>query len=271
METQPKQIQDKSLLIIIVLLLLRFPLLILGGFNIVPETMAFVIYLCATYLFTGIFIYLKRNTLAQYNITPIALIIFFIAPIAAIIAGRDNDPTLWVRVIMSALFLIFLFTKGKYRFNFTKVAVKKTILDILFTVLLCVVVPVLIHAIRGFPTVDVSDSERPLLIGFFFPYIWFFQLSSAAISEEPLFRGFIWGYLKNKGIKDPWICVIQALLFWAGHIYYIGTGINFWIVHPLFAIFIGLLVWKTRSITHTMIFHSCVNTFVDYLRFIPFR
>jgi membrane protease YdiL (CAAX protease family) len=196
------------------------------------------------------------------------LIIFLGAPLAAIIAGYDNDPTLWLRVIMAALFLIFLLTKGKYRFHFPKTSPIKIVIDILLTIALCVVMPIALHAIRGFPVFEVTDNST--VITFDIPYVWFFFFFSAAVSEEPLFRGILWGFLKNKGMKDLWICVIQAALFWAGHIYYIGTGVNFWIVHPLAALVLGLIVWKSKSITHSMVLHSSMNTFMDYLRFVPY-
>lgn len=58
-------------------------------------------------------------------------------------------------------------------------------------------------------------------------------------------------------------------VFLFGHIYYIDTGIKFWIIHPLLALLLGMLVWKTKSISHTMMLHSSINTFTDYLKFIP--
>jgi membrane protease YdiL (CAAX protease family) len=252
---------------LIALLLLRFPLLYLGAAEIVPEEIAFVVYLCGTYVLTGLLIYQNRNNLVGYNITPIALLLFLAAPLAAIIAGNDYDPTLWVRVGIAVLFSILLFTKGKYRFRFEKANPSKIIVDVLLTVCLCVVAPIAIHTIRGFPVIAVSGASN---VTFDIPYIWFYQLSSAAISEEPLFRGFLWRFLRDKGIKNIWVCLIQAGLFWAGHIYYIGTDINFWIVHPLSAILLGLIVWKSKSITHSMVVHSSINTFTDYLRHIPF-
>jgi len=120
---------------------------------------------------------------------------------------------------------------------------------------------------QGSPKIDLT-ALTPEEAYFNIKEMWFFQLSSAARSEEPLFRGFLWGYMKREGIKNIWICLVQVMLFWFGHIYYIDTGVNFWIIHPLMALLLGMLVWKTKSITHTMMLHSCINTFADYLRFI---
>jgi membrane protease YdiL (CAAX protease family) len=248
---------------LIILLLLRYPLLYLGAANIVPEEITLIAYLCGTYLITGLLVYQNRSNLARYNITPVALAIFLLAPLAAIIAGNDYDPTLWVRVALAALLAVFLFAKGKYKPSFANQNFKKPLVDAALAFLLCILAPLAIHAIRGFPVVaNASPSD------FDVPRIWFFQLSSAAVSEEPLFRGFLWGHFKDKGLKDGSICLIQAGLFWIGHIYYIGTGINFWVVQPLAALLLGLVVLKSKSVTHSMVVHSSVNTFSDYLRFI---
>jgi membrane protease YdiL (CAAX protease family) len=252
---------------LVILLLLRFPLLYLGAAGALPEEISFVAYLCGTYLVTGLLIYQNRNSLARYNITPAALAVFLLAPLAAIMAGNDYDPTLWARVALAALLAGFLFVKGRYRPPFARPNVKKTFADAGLALLLCFLAPLALHAIRGFPIID-DPNAMAMYSGI--PYNWFYQLSMAAISEEPLFRGFLWGYLKGKGLKEGPICLIQAGLFWIGHIYYIGTGINFWVVHPLAALLLGLIVWKSRSVTHSMIVHSSVNAFADYLRFVRF-
>lgn len=265
MQTEEKQKRNRNLLLIVALLALRFPLLYLGAANILQLEIAFVIYLCGTYILTALFIYRNRENLAAYHITPIALVIFLVAPLASVLAGNDYDPTLWFRIGFAVLFAAFLFTKGKHRLLFPRANSKKILTDVVLTVLLSVLVPIALHAIRGFPLIEEGNAINDYSG---ITYNWFYQLSSAAISEEPLFRGLLWGYLKSKGMKNLWICFLQAGLFWAGHIYYIGTGINFWIVHPLVALLLGLIVWKSKSITHSIVVHSSINTFADYLRFI---
>jgi membrane protease YdiL (CAAX protease family) len=36
------------------------------------------------------------------------------------------------------------------------------------------------------------------------------QLAHAAIFEEPIFRGFLWGYLRKVNWKEKWILLFQA-------------------------------------------------------------
>lgn len=267
-QTQMKSFSQASFLIMVILFILRYPLLFLGELEIIPSFVAFIIYLVITYFLTGLFIFLNRNDLKRYNITNIALLIFIAAPLLALIAGNGDDPTVWLRLVVAIILAIMLFYKRKDWLQKSRLEIGTMFVNIVITVALCVVVPFIIHAIRGFPVIETPSNN--LIVSFDVPYILTFQLSSAAISEEPLFRGILWGYLRTKGMKDGWICLVQAGLFWVGHIYYIGTGINFWIIHPLLALLFGIVVWKFKSISHSMIFHTCVNTFTDYLRHVPY-
>ncbi|WP_282433334.1 CPBP family intramembrane glutamic endopeptidase [Desulfosporosinus sp. FKA] len=96
------------------------------------------------------------------------------------------------------------------------------------------------------------------------PHYFLVQLNSAAILEEPLFRGFFWGYLKNRGWKESWIWLTQAGLFVIGHIYYINKApLSFWIIVPLSGLVLGFLVWRTRTIATSMVAHGLINSVAD--------
>lgn len=102
-------------------------------------------------------------------------------------------------------------------------------------------------------------------------FIWaifrfFNQLNNAAVLEELLFRGFIWGYLIKLKWKENWIWLLQAFLFMMGHICYLGSyDLAFFIGIPATALILGLLAWKSRSISTSMTAHALVNTFEDLI------
>lgn len=144
------------LVIILLLFVLRYPLLFFGQMEIIPSEFAYVIFLCATYLCSGIFIYLNRNKLEQYNITNSSILIFLFTPILAIIMGNDYDPTLWIRFLMSIIFGLFMFSKRKYILKVNKTSAPTTIINIILTLVLCIVVPILIHIMNGAPKIDLG-------------------------------------------------------------------------------------------------------------------
>ncbi len=90
------------------------------------------------------------------------------------------------------------------------------------------------------------------------------QLSRAATYEEPLFRGFLWGYLRLLGWKDGAILWFQTGLFMLGHLYYLPSHLfSLLFIVPLGGIIFGLLAWRSRSIAPSMLAHAAANSFGD--------
>jgi hypothetical protein len=87
------------------------------------------------------------------------------------------------------------------------------------------------------------------------------QLGYAAVTEEPLFRGFLWGCLHRAGWGHPRILLVQAGLFLVAHIYYLKTQpLMFWVNIPVAALVLGGLAWRSRSIAPGMAAHAALNT-----------
>ncbi len=89
-----------------------------------------------------------------------------------------------------------------------------------------------------------------------------YQIGYAAVSEEPLFRGFLWGQLRRHGWRDLWVLLLQTALFMVGHVYYLGRmPMSFWVIVPSGALVLGLLAWRTRSLCTTLAAHGFMNAF----------
>lgn len=87
-----------------------------------------------------------------------------------------------------------------------------------------------------------------------------YQIGFAAITEEPMFRGFLWGFLRDLKWKDKWINVFQIGLFTFAHLYYLKTSlISFFIIVPLGGLITGLLASKSNSIATSMVAHATMN------------
>ena len=75
-----------------------------------------------------------------------------------------------------------------------------------------------------------------------------FKLVMHAVSEEALFRGFLWGYLRLFGLHPVWTWLVIALSFVIGHRYYFGRYAYFSLcILPAGALSLGFIAWKTRS------------------------
>jgi membrane protease YdiL (CAAX protease family) len=88
------------------------------------------------------------------------------------------------------------------------------------------------------------------------------QLGSAAINEEPLFRGILWGQLRQAGWKETWIWLFQAGLFTFSHGgLFMGSDVIPWLIFYLAGgLAFGLIVWRARSIAPSMLAHAVFNT-----------
>jgi len=103
-------------------------------------------------------------------------------------------------------------------------------------------------------TVIRSFAVGPLVVAF----VHF--MGHSAILEEPVFRGFLWGYLRDRGVNERWALLLQAGLFVMAHARLIGRSTSFWITVPAAALAFGWLAWKSRSITPSLIAHAIYNT-----------
>lgn len=81
------------------------------------------------------------------------------------------------------------------------------------------------------------------------------------IFEEVIFRGALWAYLRSHGISERVTFFVQAFLFWIAHhrTLLLGEQYFFWVATPCIAILLGLLAWRSKSLTPSTIGHFLFN------------
>jgi len=264
--TQNKKENILFILLLSGLLFLRFPFVLLSSFQVIilPKTMMPTICNNGTYLLTVLLIILKRNSLSDYYMDIFALAIFMIAPVAELIfqyakvkytSSGYMRADLWFRIAVSLGLLIVLLI---YRPKMRKRSAKEVLLWGVIAVAVGVVSGILTGKIAILQGVQrVPDHASAMIVTTSF----FTQLGNAAVIEEPLFRGFLWGWLSKLHWKGRWIWLTQAGLFWLGHIYYLGAyPYSFWITVPVGGLVLGLLAWRSKSIGTSMIGHGLINS-----------
>ena len=244
-----------SAVLMILLLLLRFPLLIAAQFGLIHNTVSVVVFLTGTYLCSGILLCRNIATLDQYCISIPALVLFLLSPFMAIISN-PSDVTAFARIAMAIAFTVFIIRNRKM-LKAVKSSSKTILWNSVFVLAAVGITTVLFAWIRGFSGTESTVTLSMLTNGILF------QLSFAAVMEEPLFRGFLWGSFRQTGMRAEPVCVVQAALFWLAHIYYYNTGINFWLVIPIGSLVLGVVVLKTKSISYSMATHALINSLGD--------
>jgi membrane protease YdiL (CAAX protease family) len=111
-----------------------------------------------------------------------------------------------------------------------------------------------------------TRGATPASLMFLLPAI-LTQMTTAAVWEEPLFRGFLWGYLRRWRWPNVLIWLFQAALFTAGHIYYLKEEAFVpWLIRMMLpSLIVGLIAWQARSIFASMVTHGVFNASGDML------
>jgi membrane protease YdiL (CAAX protease family) len=258
--------QIVSWLLIIGLFLLRIPLL---GFWewLSPALWVDIVYQIGTYLITAIFLWWECKNLKDFHVDALAIwIIILFKPIETLILRgwgfniplafpKISSLLIWLISIGLAIALWFR-RKDLPKFQWKSLGWfgVGTLIGIGTAILLAI--PSAFQVDFG---VSISEFwsvfKSQVLISFIY------QIGYAAVSEEPLFRGFLWGTLRKAGWKEVWIWLFQATLFMLSHIYYLGKyPISFFIIVPAGALILGLVAWKSRTISASMAAHGAVNT-----------
>ena len=252
--------------LLIGLLLLRIPLL---GFVTWLAEYDWIdpVFEIGTYFLTACLIWWERERLADFHIDTLAVsIIILFKPIQTLFLTLSEYAThplafpqwggILIWMIAAALFIAMRFSRPRMA------KVSRSSAEWFGWGLLA---GLLTAAILGYP-MSFQVNNVPANLPGVFPLTFmilrqvFYQLGYAAVAEEPLFRGFLWGYLRKAGWKDVWIWLFQTGLFMVAHIYYIHQlPISFWIIVPVSTLVLGALAWRSKTISASMGAHTMMN------------
>jgi membrane protease YdiL (CAAX protease family) len=94
----------------------------------------------------------------------------------------------------------------------------------------------------------------------------------AAITfEEVLFRGALWAYIISFGLSARTAFYTTAVFYWISHhrLLALSTPYSFWVSLPIQAILLGIMTWRSKSLTPSTISHFLFN-FISQLLLISF-
>lgn len=220
-----------------------------------------------TYLLTAILIYWESSHLSDYHIDALVLIIIiFFKPLNSVILAFwhfSNNPLAlpnwpgFILLLIAVGLSVALLKKRKTLPKFSITSLKWFGIGLIVAFLFEVII-----AYPGSLTLDetqILQMKSTLFGSQGIIVLFFYQLGFAAVSEEPLFRGFLWGFLRQSGWKNVWIWLFQAGLFMLGHLYFLKLSpLSFWLT-PIFALVFGALVWRSKTIASSMAAHALIN------------
>lgn len=226
---------------------------LLGGYEI------------GTYLLTACLIWWERERLVEFHVDTLAVAMLVLSkPVEALI-GTAPAALSFPRPLSFTYFVIALGLLAALRRSRTAMPpVRAANVRWLAVALLAgVVTAAVCTVVAEFPAVVDGLSWRGAAGPGYIVRRLVQQTGFAAAVEEPLFRGFLWGYLRGAGWRNGWILLFQAALFVLAHAYYLPTRPVLGVTVFLGAVVLGLLAWRSRSIATSMVGHTTVNTFGD--------
>ena len=254
--------------ILILLLLLRIPYTIAIIYLLPIENQSgAAIYEVSTYFLTCFLIWWERERLKEFHIDPPSLIlILLIRPIQTFILnywGVDS-PLAFPRLLGLVLWAISLGSMAAlWRSGFKPARVNARSLAWLVVGLLVGIGMSIAENLQTFRSMlynaaPLQAQLTPILYSTGLNLLY--HLGFAPINEEPLFRGFLWGYLRQLQWKEPLIWLFQALLFTVAHLYLAGGfPLMFWVFIPSTGLLFGLMSWRSRSVAPAMLAHALIN------------
>jgi hypothetical protein len=260
------------------LLILRIPFEgFLSMFYIKWESWHWVepVYQIGTYLLITFLIWWELDHLADYHIDTMAIIaIVLFVPIQTLILkfwGFDHNPLRFPHISSLVIWLIaivFLIALVKNWRRLPKVRASSFVW-IGIGLLAGIGTSVLLSYPNSFlyPADEYFMGPRMLFSTFTLRDIgvkFVYQMGYAAALEEPVFRGFLWGYLLKLGWNDRRIWIFQTVLFTLGHMSGLRWyPLQFFVTVPIVTLILGYLVWRSRTITSSLAAHGMNNAVSD--------
>ena len=227
-----------------------------------PETALQV----AMYALTAAMIVVSRASLGAYRIDRFSLALFVVPGIVfATLLPTSNSTSqnlVFCASGLLALALAYLIYRSRHSIKIWAPMSLNWFLNALFsTIALRLLLSISYSLItEGEPSIQ---TVRPLTaIGLAAAFFAF--LGDSAVQEEPVFRGFLWGYLESFGLKQPVIWFVQAALFWIAHLRYLDRPFTFWLALPMAGLLLGWLSWKSKSIAASVLAHAAYNSMASY-------
>lgn len=259
--TKHRQI-TRAVLILLLLLRIPYTIAIIYFLPIENQTGA-AVYEISTYSLIAFLIWWERERLLDFHIDSLALFfIIFIRPVQTLILNywKVDSPLAFPRLpglLLWGISLGLVFALGKGGFKPARLSHQS--LSWLTTGLFVGAgVSVLENLSAFLPGLGNSTGSSSLLGSS--SLVLLYHLGFAPINEEPLFRGFLWGYLRQSQWKAPPILFLQTLLFTVAHVYFANQyPLTFWVLIPIAALLFGILIWRARSIAPAILAHGLVN------------
>ena len=218
------------------------------------------------YIVTAAMLLVARRSLREFRIDKLSLTFFVvfgaILRIPASPSISRTEPTFWVFSLTAAVLVVAVFRSRSMRQRWAQLSWSWVGLGLISSIGPILLVAAVSTLVTGTPTVIAlaGPLSGPALF-----YVFVYWMGHAAVLEEPAFRGFLWGFLEQRHWSGVRIWLLQAGLFWLGHLRYIENPLLFWVTVPAGGLFYGWLSWQSKSLAPSIVAHATYNSIAAFL------
>ena len=245
-----EKISNAILIFLLLVRLLDYDLAVwIFGANM-PDWVAYW-YNSIAYILTVTIVWLNRHRLAALNIDRPFVAALIIG--GAFYALRTTPNNVGALVGITAVLVFWAYGNNLFVFKNPVPYPRGTGLLILLSVILALV-PVFI-----FKLTFKHPLNLPIFMTTFLGVLQSYLVLN--VFEEVIFRGALWVYLRSLGLSERTTFFVQAFLFWIAHHRYLlqNQQYVFWVSVPCIATLLGLLAWRSKSLTPSIIGHFLFN------------
>lgn len=211
-------------------------------------------YILVTYLLLCWAIWANSEGLVEWNADRALVWLVVLVGILDIVFYLP--PIMGIFVLVHCVTTLQKLLRGELRFEAAAPQYGRIVSLVLITLaptLVFVVIALLTHRFERLTVADLGSA----LFAAALPRI---------VAEEAMYRGISWMVLKRLGVRDVLAFSIQGLLFWLSHVNYWNQPVMFWFWLPWTAIWLGLIVWRSRSLATSSFTHWVLNLSAALLR-----
>lgn len=214
-------------------------------------------YFGITYILTVAIVWLNRHRLTSLNIDRPFVIALIIGGFLYVLYLNLD---IGIPVAITAAFVFWAYQNNHFVLENTIEYPSGIIPLVLFSVLLALLPIILFN-----PTFKQPASLELILSAL---TSTFYAQLALIVFEEVIFRGALWVYLRDLGLKEHTAFLVQAFLFWIAHSKYIflKNPYSFWVAVPLVSLLLGIIVWRSKSLTPSTIAHLLFNSTGTFIR-----
>lgn len=211
------------------------------------------------YILTAVIVWLNRHRLATINIDRSFVVALIVGGV--LYSFQETPYNIGALVGITAGLFYWGFINNQFVYKNPAPYPKGTVLLILLSILLALA-PVGIFQ----PTFKTALSFQSFSVTLMGALQIGLMLNAF---EEVIFRGALWAYLRSLGLSEQIAFSVQAVLFWIAHHRdrLDGGEYFFWIAVPCMAILLGILAWRSKSLTPSLAAHFLFN-FTSQLLFV---